>query len=433
METPINDSFRLYATEMGKVPLLTREEELSLARELEAADAELKELALGSPYARRQLRNWAELLKSGEMDAKELMPRGTPRASQVAAMRRRALSAARRVAQEEAALERERARVERLRDEDARRERARALAEREKRLDRRLADLGLSEDKVRRLINRVRDQARRVREGRRTDPLPMSKEALLELDDRLARLQERVEDAKVKMLRANLRLVVSVAKNYDTEGLEFVDLVQEGGVGLMRAIEKFDWRRGFKFSTYATYWIRQSIHRAIADKEKTVRIPVHIQDELSRLRRARQEHLQTHGRVPRLEEYARLLRMSSKKVAELMSAMQEPVSLARPLGDEDDGASLAEALPDVASPVPAETARETLRRDEVWRWLSTLDKREAEVLTLRFGLDGGAPRSLEDVSKTFHVSRERARQIQVEALDKLRASPGFERLRDYVS
>ncbi|MBI2384792.1 MAG: sigma-70 family RNA polymerase sigma factor [Elusimicrobia bacterium] len=387
-----NNAIGQYLAEMGKVPLLTRQEETHLAREIETAGGELRRLVLGSPVALRQVRNWAELIKAGHMDAKELMPRGTPTRAQIGAMRRKVLLVARAI---------------------GRGAKGATVVDR-------IDALGLHEEKVRRLTNRVRDQARRLRDGRPTDPLPMTPASLLELDERIAALEDRVEAAKSGLLRANLRLVISIAKTFNSDKLEMADLIQEGSLGLIRAVEKFRWAMGYKFSTYATWWIRQAIQRAIVDKEKTIRIPVHIREDYSRLKKV----LRDGGRDPRAAE--------TRRIQEIQAAMQEPVSLAHQVGEDGDG-TLEALLEDTTLPTPHATAADAIRRDEIWKWMSHLDKREAGVITMRFGLDGSSPRSLDEVGRAMRVTRERARQIQLQAINKLRGSSNSERMKDYWS
>lgn len=401
-ESAIGGSFGLYLSEIGKVPLLNRQEEASLAREIETVGAELKSVVLGSPVAMRQIRNWAELLKQGEIEAKELLPRGTPAPAQSAAMRRKIISLAA----------------------------AMARGAPGKTIRRRMMELDLHEDKIRRLTSRIRDQARRLRQGRPMAPLPMPPAPLLELDGRIAGLEGRIERAKMSLLRANLRLVVSIAKTCSSGSLELSDLIQEGSLGLMRAVEKFRWDMGFKFSTYATWWIRQSIQRAIADKERAIRVPVHIRESVARLNKAARARVQEQGGL--LGGARQAPGLTARQALELQLVTQEPVSLARTTGDDEES-SLEAVIEDKAGPTPQKRAEESLRRDEVRKWISRLDKREAGVLRMRFGLDGGLPRSLGEVGRAFRVTRERVRQIQLQALHKLRESPGYERMRDYSS
>ncbi|MCR5428021.1 MAG: RNA polymerase sigma factor RpoD [Lachnospiraceae bacterium] len=281
--------------------------------------------------------------------------------------------------------------------------------------------------KIRDEIDSLRKKAEKAAPAERTKLLAQARE----LQEQNHGILDEGDSAKKRLAEANLRLVVSIAKRYVGRGMQFLDLIQEGNLGLIKAVEKFDYRKGYKFSTYATWWIRQAITRAIADQARTIRIPVHMVETINKLMRVQRQLLQELGREPTPEEVAKEMKLPVERVAEIQKISQEPVSLETPIGEEEDS-HLGDFIMDDKVPVPAEAASATILREELLKVLETLTEREQKVLRLRFGLDDGRTRTLEEVGKEFNVTRERIRQIEAKALRKLRHPSRSKKLKDFL-
>ena len=494
-EEELTNAIKLYLTEMGKESLLEREDEVYLARNIRENEKKLFLIVLGTPITFKEIRNWETLLGQNEMTAKELMPRGRKSRSQLTRMRakvKQAVKLINRCEKNIIRLEKKLKNKRRL-PEKTRNRLMNQLEENRQNIVHRIVSLNLSHDKIKRLTNKLKSLAHKVHEyeseiqryerrfgmtyneltrlfnsakrGRikpktfkrlsgytlsgiessmenfknvvfklqRFDrTLPISHKELLEIYQQICSIEHILLEDKLKLIKANLRLVVSIAKKHvGASRLELTDLIQEGSLGLIKAVEKFEYKRGFKFSTYATWWIRQSINRAIADQSRTIRIPVHMKELMSKMFKMLKKYRHNFNREPTVDEYSKTLGVSKRKIKHIMRMTQEPVSLMTPIG-EDEESTLQDFIEDRTSPHPHHKAHEFLRRKEIEKILSELSDREAKIITLRYGLDGGYPRTLEEVGQIYGITRERVRQIEGKAIRKLRHPSRSKALREYI-